>query len=80
VLTRPDYLRAADSLDRLLWRRAGDTDADRERARLTLEQVPVGEGALQIYALDLGRLVPGKRAVIDYMSFGVELCLPPGKP
>ena len=80
VVKREDYRAAADALDRLLWQRPDDTDQSRQRALEVYERVARGEGTLRIHRLDLGNLVRGQQAWIDYMGFAVALCLPAASP
>ena len=80
VVKREDYRAAADALDRLLWRRPDDTDQSRQRALEGYERAARGEGTLRIHRLDLGNLVRGQEAWIDYMGFAVALCLPAATP
>ena len=79
-MKREDYRAAADALDRLLWQRPADTDQSRQRALEVYERVARGEGTLRIHRLDLGNLVRGQQAWIDYMGFAVALCLPAASP
>ena len=44
------------------------------------ERVARGEGTRRIHRLDLGNLVRGQQAWIDYMGFAVALCLPAATP
>ena len=76
VTKREDYRAAADALERLLWRRAEDTDESRQQAMDVYDRVTRGEGKLRIHRLDLGNLIPGQQAWIDFMGFTAELCLP----
>ena len=76
VTKREDYRAAADALERLLWRRAEDTDESRQQAMDVYDRVTRGEGTLRIHRLDLGNLIPGQQAWIDFMGFTAELCLP----